>query len=61
MCCRFFENTTTCDSAKESIFMSYTSNVCITGGDYAYSVDCSDGTLFSFVFFIFLRIQLATF
>eukprot|EP01032_Pedospumella_encystans_P018563 gene18563-21127_t len=41
----FFENSTSCDSTRESIFLSYTSNVCITGGDHAYSVDCSDGSV----------------
>lgn len=40
---RFFDNTTTCDTKKESIFLSYTSGICIGGGDFAYSVDCSDG------------------
>lgn len=40
---RFFDNTTTCAAQKESIFLSYTSGICIGGGDFAYSVDCSDG------------------
>jgi hypothetical protein len=40
---RFFDNTTTCDTAASYAYVSYTVGPCITVNDTSFTVDCSTG------------------